>query len=533
MTETLIQASPEEEKLEVDSEPSSQPGPLRPISDVEDSGDDTDLKDKQNDRTIKTPAVEKKGLFEKLKEKFGFGEKQKVITTEKVDATQENEEVEKIDKLDKITNEIHQREEKRLESRYGKNLIGKASRWLNETHIGRMVKVGGKVIGGVTAATVIVPTLAGTAGLLASVALFSLGTKIAIDGLIESVQYLCKGDNLRLNLEAAKQDLFDYARGTIKSINGQKERGEITEDKYTDELQKVLTEIANKEQQVLVQEEKRVNWESKQKMIRGIASTVLSIFLTAGTGVTLGHQVFKGSGHAVNWSFRGFSFIYKAGEQAALDAYRLAGGALAHSVGPTVSSQAFVGLGAALVGMAAKTVEECKQIFNGKEITTEQLKEIELSNPEVIDNNKLEVKDSGTDQVQPPEQSSAAASYDNEPGAIDDNIDAKFAGIEKASTEKDVQRTINNLTEILKDKQNIKDFIEYLETSGLPNGMVNRIVYFFSNPDDRVSRDELEAYLADSNDLESLDAAIIGFASQKVTSHLQGENLNPPVYETD
>lgn len=301
--------------------------------------------------------------------------------------------------------EIRQREEERLEARHGKGLIGKARGWLNETGIGRSVKILGKLL--VASVAVAAPTvLTGGVGVIAAPILYSLGLKESIDSVVEAIQFIGLGGNKRrLKAENARERLIRRSKYSLEDLIFQKDLGKVTDEEFAKELTYIEKEIADAEENVINLENDNVTLESKQKMIRGLISTITSVPLAILTGIPLGVQKFdpKSVGHLVQLTTNGFEFIYNIGEkwatahglsiygvthalssplaQGASEAAKAAAAAASIAARKGLENIA-IGLGTAILGLVAKTCEEVLQYTKRKKIDKETLSKIKVEDSE-------------------------------------------------------------------------------------------------------------------------------------------------------
>jgi hypothetical protein len=290
------------------------------------------------------------------------------------ETTPEAERGERVDWLEKVASETKEREEAFYKEKYGDSRWGRMKRWLNETDAGKAVKIGSKIVLG-TAAAVTATALTGGAGLLLAPALYGLGIKSAVDGGIEAASYLLKGRGMRIAIEGARADMRQSTEERFGELRRMHEAGEIDESVFAERVAALTKEIAQKEKEVIQKETERMKWEKKEAMVRAIASTVASVGVMCFTGIPLGVQNFDAdkASHAVRFTWRGFEFIYHAGEKMAHTVHGLAFGlkthAIGHAFGPPAA--AFVGLGGAAVGMFAKTASELRAAKERGEITSD------------------------------------------------------------------------------------------------------------------------------------------------------------------
>lgn len=296
------------------------------------------------------------------------------------EATPEEETGERIDWLEKVAGETKEREEAFYKEKYGEGRWSNFKKWLNETDAGKAVKIGTKVILG-TAAAVTATALTGGTGLLLAPALYGLGIKSAVDGGIEAASYLAKGRGMRIAIEGARQDMKQSREERFGELKRMREAGEIDEATFAEKLVTLTKEIANKEKEIIQKETERMKWEKKEATVRAIASTVASIGVMAFTGVPLGVQNFDAdkASHAVRFTWRGFEFIYHAGEKMAQTVHGLAFGLKTHALGHLPPMSAFVGLGGAAVGMFATTAAGLRGAKERGEIPYEDPKYIRLA----------------------------------------------------------------------------------------------------------------------------------------------------------
>lgn len=197
-------------------------------------------------------------------------------------------------RLENYVEKFHQQETKRVEKKYGKGLWGKLNRWLEETDIGKALKVGTKVIGGGIAAGM---ALVGSAGLAAPLAL-SLGARAVVDGVLEGTQYLLERRTIQnlnrlrsqrvttaIDLATLRNQMQAHlATSGIETIQTT-EQNMSTGERYYFELESLIGRTANIEEQILNQE-KNINLSQKRwKIGRFIAGLATVGFTTAYMGI--------------------------------------------------------------------------------------------------------------------------------------------------------------------------------------------------------------------------------------------------------
>ncbi|MCX6811668.1 MAG: hypothetical protein NT039_03185 [Candidatus Berkelbacteria bacterium] len=280
------------------------------------------------------------------------------------ETTPEAETGERIDWLDKVATETKEREDAFYKEKYG-GRWGQLKKWLNETDAGKAVKIGTKIVAA-TVAGITAATLTGGTGLLLAPALYGLGMKSLVDGGIEAVSYLLKGRNLRIAIQGARHDMRESMEERFGELKRTREAGEIDEATFAERVAGLTKEIAQKEKEVIQKETDRMKWEKKEAMVRAIASTVASVGVMCFTGIPLGVQNFNApeASHAVRFTWRGFEFIYNSSETMAKTVHGLAFGLKTHALGSFGSAAnalgAYVGLGAAAVGMFATTAAQLR-----------------------------------------------------------------------------------------------------------------------------------------------------------------------------
>ena len=200
-------------------------------------------------------------------------------------------------RLENYVEQIHTQEKDRVEKKYGKGLWGKLNRWLEETDLGKGLKVGSKIIGGSVATGT---ALVGSAGLAAPLAL-SLGARSVVDGVLEGIQYLRERGTIRDLQNLRNQRLtavYDLAgvRNDIQTalVSAQRETLQVTEGTPTSfgiRLENLITRTAQVEEQILNQE-KNLNLSQKRwkigKFIAGLATVGLTTAFMGIYGINMG-----------------------------------------------------------------------------------------------------------------------------------------------------------------------------------------------------------------------------------------------------
>lgn len=219
-------------------------------------------------------------------------------------AQERTENPEHVEIVKTIVNEAHDKEKADLEAKYGKGFVGRANKWLNETKWGKVMSIGGKIVGGTTMAA----TAGFVTGGLAAPA-YAMGAKMAINGLVEGIQYFgSKEESLRLELEQTRRGIDDSIKAKVN------ERLET----MTDVEQKKLLIAEIRDQELAALKEKSDAFQKiqeKNALWRGVVSGVGTIGLGAFTGVPLGFQDLDGDGIAnrVRASVAGFQWINDMG----------------------------------------------------------------------------------------------------------------------------------------------------------------------------------------------------------------------------
>lgn len=286
------------------------------------------------------------------------------------------EQLNQLNNVEKYAGGTRAREQERLEQRYGKGFIGKTRAWLNNTGWGRAVKIAGKIVIG-TGAAVAATALTGGIGLIAAPIIYSLGAKTAIDGALESAQYYLgknSGRNRRLSMESANAALHAETEKNYVSIGERLANGELSQEAAINELNELAKAINERETQIVAQENDNIKVEAKQKMIRGILSTVATIGLGVLGGVPLGIQDFDKDGveHAVKLTTQGGIFLQNATNAI-------------HALGHALPAAAKFGIALGIGGLLAKTASE---VFGrGKKLQAAQMPQlIDPMHPEATPN---------------------------------------------------------------------------------------------------------------------------------------------------
>jgi hypothetical protein len=268
--------------------------------------------------------------------------------------------------LEKYLNSVLDTEREMQERKYGRGWLGRARRWIEESDIGKILKITAKLSMGVLAAA----GIAGTAG-LASPLLAAVGGRYALDGVMEAVQYF--GFEGR-HLQALRQSRCQRVQRVLEAM---RLRNEIHRDsdetaKVADtrpsgrtiqqDLEDIISQLDQIERDIIEHEQglARVRaWGGGIRFAAGmvVPGMMLHQFMT--NGLALGMQNFDklaipgAAEHFVRMSSHGVNFAYSAAEN-------LAGLVGSHTVGAIAPWSAIYasGLGAAgaLAGMAGMEV---------------------------------------------------------------------------------------------------------------------------------------------------------------------------------
>lgn len=304
--------------------------------------------------------------------------------TQEIVLPPEMTEQERIDWVGKITQETRAREQDRLEQKYGKNFIGKARIWLNETKAGRATKIIGKIALGAAAiaGSAVIP---GAAGLILAPAVYTLGLKSSIDGAIEAVQHYCLNRGIRAEMQGAKDDLYSMIKGRIGDLQKERDEGRIDEATFAQRLSGIVKEVADQEKKAIEGEGKLANREKTQAAFRSKVSTYSSIAISVLTGVPMGMQNFDAekAQHAVRFGFKGFQFLQQGAanifnpqhvvfyKNAALIGAKI-GGQQVVNAGATALG--YLGVGTAMAGLFGATAYELKKAKEEGRISSEDPK---------------------------------------------------------------------------------------------------------------------------------------------------------------
>lgn len=187
--------------------------------------------------------------------------------------------------------EMRDLERQVVEQRYGRGIVGRFNEWLHETDAGRVVKIGGKIVGGVGVATA-AGMMTGGVGLLLAPLATMMGRKYAVSGLVEAAQWLwpARGERTRrLNLEAARAD-----RATLETqaqnLRAEFDAGRLTPDQLRAGVLDVMQQIRDNENRILQQDREYEEVRTNNMRVRGYVSTGASIVMGATMGINFGIQ---------------------------------------------------------------------------------------------------------------------------------------------------------------------------------------------------------------------------------------------------
>jgi|GEM_PF-5829910 len=347
------------------------------------------------------------------------------------------------DRLNKFMNfseELWKRDKEREEARWGKGRMAELNKWAETSAIGKVVKTAVKILIG-AGIGVGASLIYGPVALLVVPLLTSLGTREAIDGALEAMQYFLGKNSekeTRLAMETAKfnlrgkLNLFDQSTSAYeKMIRGHADPEQIKQQ--GEDLASFTGELKELDKAALTAMNADIKKTGENTQFRLICSTIATIAVGALHGVPLGHQNFGGSGgldshgHNVFWSVRnGFEFIYHS---AAERASSLAHGVLkhpnaaSHIMGKTFNvisraGAASGGMAIGLAGMFARVGIELKR--QGK----------------TIEQGELQIPDFGSDEpakdsqviIGSPGQSGTGPEI-NDPKLSGDGIDASLGDL--------------------------------------------------------------------------------------------------------
>lgn len=234
----------------------------------------------------------------------------------------------------------------RAQERYGKGPLGKVrsffrregtrteaetleqvGNWQKNPKWKKWALFGAKMAGGAGVAAAMVAT--GGAGAVLTPILWSAGMREAWDGTLEAVEELGWGRK-RSHAELDAQAVVSEKITTLKESVGSPD---INETRFA----QLLNEMLDAENSVISSEQTNIKGERKGKLVRSIASTVLTIGTGLMAGVPLGtHDYDKGAteaakisldeSHRVMWNLHGGHFLYNSLEELA----RVAGEAAKH-----------------------------------------------------------------------------------------------------------------------------------------------------------------------------------------------------------
>jgi hypothetical protein len=240
---------------------------------------------------------------------------------------------------------VVERDNARAKERYGRR-FGKVREWFSregkrsETEtleqIGewqknakwkKWAKFGAKIAGGVGVAGAMIST--GGAGAILTPMLWSAGMREAFDGTMEAAEELGWG-------RKRSQAELDVQAELTQKITALKE-GVRSQNIDQAEFQRLIDEMIDAEDRVIAQQETNITGERKGKLVRSIASTVLTIGTGLFAGVPLGaHDYDKvAPAHRVAWNLKnGGQFLYNNSHELV----NAAAEAAKHGYGLTVNS---------------------------------------------------------------------------------------------------------------------------------------------------------------------------------------------------
>jgi hypothetical protein len=337
---------------------------------------------------------------------------------------QEKEAPRTIGELKALVAEKKDREHRLLEERCNESFLRRAKRFFNETDTGRYIKIGGKIFGGAALAFA-AGTLTGGVGLWAAPLLYSLGTKEAIDGGIEAIQYLgFGGRRARSKIESMKRE-YD----ALYEKNGEEWL------KYQNpDIERMKELVSNMNQSEI----DLAKWEKKSRTIRLVASTVATIGVGVVNGIPFGMQDFDKNGvqHAVKLTTRGFEFVYNQGDLMAQTVNHIGLDNIAtHTVGKVIDPQVYIGIGNMVAGLAARAAMQMRGESPKNIVVREEFRDLEGAGGSIS-------KD--IDGIKPPESGSKSVkAIPSTPDLASGEIkEVDNAGtIEKTEEEKEKQRS--------------------------------------------------------------------------------------------
>ena len=227
--------------------------------------------------------------------------------------------------------DIRAKEQEGLENRYGRGMLGAFrgfNQWLHETDLGRTVKIGGKVIGGVTMAAC-AGFLAGTPGIIFSPALALMGKKMAISGAIEAFQYFGgmrrerdpQTGNIstqiggrerlrRLDMEAGRArraGLEQFAQNAATEYAA----GRLTSEEFRIIAIDTARDIQQNEEDILRNDREYEDIRKSNQRVRGLVSTGATMGLGLLTGIPFGIQDLDKDGvfHSVRGALDGIKWV--------------------------------------------------------------------------------------------------------------------------------------------------------------------------------------------------------------------------------
>ncbi|OQA05000.1 MAG: hypothetical protein BWY68_00003 [bacterium ADurb.Bin400] len=297
------------------------------------------------------------------------------IPPENHEKNEKKQKAERLSFADQLTSQIKTREEKCLEQRYGKGLVGKIRRKLETTGWGKAIKVGSKILAGTALASTATILTGGGAAFIAAPMLYSLGMQTAVEGGFETLQYLMRGRKERLKLEDEKRKaLKEIEDGPIKQIREleqQLEARKIDQEAFAQALEPLLITISKSEAAILEKENSHMALEKKMKTQRTVASAATTAVFGLLWGLPMG--VGQHGHRTVGSLFNGFNFIYNPGDIVSHTGAFKMGGSLVHTMGTALPTIGKIGIGSAMMGLFMKAAGEIATTRGGN-IQQEQLR---------------------------------------------------------------------------------------------------------------------------------------------------------------
>ncbi len=302
--------------------------------------------------------------------------------------------------------DIRAKEQEILENRYGRGILGVFrgfNQFLHETDLGRTVKIGGKIIGGITMATC-AGFLAGTPGIIFSPALAILGKKYAISGAIEAFRYFGgmrrerdpQTGNIstqiggrerlrRLDMEAGRARRAGLEQFT-QNAAAEYAAGRLTAEEFRTIAVDTIRDIQQNEENILRNDREYEDIRKSNQRVRGLVSTGATVALSLLTDIPFGIQDLDKDGifHTVRGALDGIKWVQGDAIDTAKNWMGQFGGVreLVAGVGSNAANLAGTteqfwqlagGIGVAMTGLAASTMRELGAFAQGSRARIREL----------------------------------------------------------------------------------------------------------------------------------------------------------------